>query len=84
MLDQLSCGERLQLMKFVCSFAWADLRIQPEERAFVQRMVSRLELDSDEVEGWLDVPPSPESIDPTMISPGHRKLFLEAIEGDSR
>ncbi len=84
MLDQLDREERLQLMKFVCSFAWADLRIRPEERAFVQRTVRLLQLDSAEraaVEGWLEVPPSPESIDPTSISPTHRKLFLAAIEG---
>ena len=84
MLDELGRNERLQLMKFVCSFAWADLRIRPEERAFVQRTVRRLQLDSAEraaVEGWLAVPPSPESIDPTSISPTHRKLFLAAIEG---
>ena len=83
-LDQLNREERLQLMRFVCSFAWADLRIQPEERAFVQRIVRRLELDAAEqaaVERWLEVPPSPESVDPTLIPPAHRKLFLEAIEG---
>lgn len=80
-LDRL---ERMQLMKFVCSFAWADLEVRPEERRFVTRMVGRLELDADErsrVEGWLQVPPSPESIDPTAIPLAHRRLFIEAIEG---
>ena len=57
MLGQLDRAERLRLMKFVCSFAWADLEIRPEERAFVARLVRRLELDPDErrrVESWLE------------------------------
>lgn len=84
MFDALDRGERLRLMKFVCSFAWADLEIRPEEREFVGRMVARLELNADEatrVEGWLSVPPAPESIDPTLVPNEHRKAFLEAIEG---
>jgi hypothetical protein len=46
--------------------------------------VRRLDLDDDErtrVEGWLAVPPSPESVDPTLIPLSHKKIFLEAIEG---
>ncbi len=84
MLDQLDRDERLRLMKFVCSFAWADLKIRPEERAFVARMIGRLELDNEErrqVEAWLKMPPSPEDIDPTTIPLAHRKIFLESIEG---
>ncbi len=84
MLDQLGNDERLRLMKFVCSFAWADLKIRPEERAFVARMIGRLELDNEErrqVEAWLRMPPSPEGIDPTTIPLAHRKTFIESIEG---
>ncbi|TDJ09586.1 MAG: TerB family tellurite resistance protein [Deltaproteobacteria bacterium] len=84
MLDQLGRDDRLRLMKFVCSFAWADLKIRPEERAFVTRMIGRLELDSEErrqVEAWLKMPPSPEGIDPTTIPLAHRKTFVECIEG---
>ena len=84
MLDQLGRDERLRLMKFVCSFAWADLKIRPEERAFVARMIGRLELDNEErrqVEAWLKIPPSPEGIDPTTIPLTHRKTFIESIEG---
>ena len=83
-LDRLDRSERLQLMKFVCSFAWADLEIRPEERNFVADLVQRLELDGDEagqVSGWLKLPPSPESVDPTEIPIAHRRIFLEAIEG---
>ncbi len=84
MLDQLGRDERLRLMKFVCSFAWADLKIRPEERAFVARMIGRLELDNEEqrqVEAWLKMPPSPEGIDPTTVPLAHRKTFIESIEG---
>ena len=48
MLSDLSSQDRLRLMKFVCSFAWADLEIRPEERVFVAQMVRRLELEEPE------------------------------------
>ncbi len=84
MLEKLTRKERLRLMKFICSFAWADLEVRPEERTFTARMVARLGLDAEEskqVEEWLRVPPSPESVDPTLVPMEHRKLFLESIEG---
>jgi hypothetical protein len=82
--DGLDRSERLQLMKFVCSFAWADLEVRPEERDFVARLIRRLSLEVDEarqVEGWLRLPPRPESVDPTEIPVEHRRLFLREIEG---
>ena len=81
MLEKISHEDRLQLMRFVCSFAWADLDVQPEERAFVRRLVERLHLDEREraqVSRWLDVPPRPEDVDPQDVPPEHRRLFLEA------
>jgi uncharacterized tellurite resistance protein B-like protein len=84
MLDQLDRAERMRLMKFVCSFAWADLEVSPAERAFIARLMRGLELDRDEeirVHQWLDVPPAPEGLDPTDIPSEHRRFFLEAIEG---
>jgi uncharacterized tellurite resistance protein B-like protein len=72
--------DRLRLMKFVCSFAWADLRVADLERQFVHRMVRKLELRDDEaqlVEGWLELPPTPEEVDPAEIPAEHRQLFLE-------
>ena len=74
----------MRLMKFVCSFAWADLEVNARERAFVADLLRRLELDSlegAEVEGWLAVPPRPESVDPTTIPVAHREIFLAAIRG---
>lgn len=84
MLQDLAPEARLTLMKFVCSFAWADLEIRDEEREFVARLVRRLDLGSEErkrVDGWLELPPPPESVDPTRIPVEHRQVFVEAIRG---
>ncbi len=84
MLEDLDGAARMRLMKFVCSFAWADLEVNAKERAFVADMLRRLEFDAlerAEVEGWLAVPPSPENIDPTTIPVVHREIFLAAIQG---
>jgi len=84
MLKNLDRQERMRLMKFVCSFAWADLEIQDAERDFVRRMTRRLELDEaeqKEVETWLEVPPPPEEVDPANVPLEHREIFLETIRG---
>ncbi len=82
MLRQLDREERLRLMKFVCSFAWADLEIQDEERTFVNKMIERLELEDDreQVLRWLKHPPAPEEVDPTRVPAAHRALFVSAVE----
>ena len=83
MLEKLSREERLQLMRFVCSFAWADLEIRPEERDFIIMMITRLELDEDDtaqVAQWLQVPPPVDDLDPEDIPREHRKLFLDAAK----
>jgi hypothetical protein len=84
MLDQLDRRDRLRLVKFVCSFAWADFEVQPEERVFIGRLMRRLELGEDEdlkVQQWLDRPPRLEGLDPTSIPASHRRVFVDAIEG---
>jgi len=83
MLIDMLPADRLRLIKFVCSFAWADLEVRPEEKAFVRDLVVRLQLDPHELaqaEQWLVVPPSPESVDPTEIPREHRQMFLDAID----
>ncbi len=80
MLTSLDREERLRLMKFVCSFAWADLEIQDEERGFVGRLIEQLELDEEEatqVKQWLVVPPRAEELDPADVPQAHRELFLD-------
>jgi uncharacterized tellurite resistance protein B-like protein len=73
--------DRLRLMKFVCSFAWADLEIQDEERDFVGAMIKHLELEDERplIEGWLRHPPPAEEVDPTDVPREHRELFLDAV-----
>lgn len=82
-MQKLSKQDRMRLMKFICSFVWADLEVKDTERAFVAKTAKKLKLDTDElkqVEGWLQVPPRPEEVDPTRIPKEHRKLFLDAVK----
>lgn len=81
MPKSLNRDDRLRLMKFVCSFAWADLEVRDEERDFVAKLVRSLELDEDEaaqVEKWLQVPPRAEELDPNEIPREHREIFLRS------
>ena len=82
-LQDLSRRERLLLMRFVCSFAWADLEVQREERELVAELIRRLEFDRDErrqILAWLELPPAPESVDPALVPRAHRLKFLRAVE----
>ena len=81
-MKHLSKDERLQLMKFVCSFAWADLHVRSSERNMVTKLVKKLKLGADEkkqVEEWLKVPPRAEEVDPNSVPRTHRTLFLETV-----
>ena len=63
MLNELDRADRLQLMKFVCSFAWADLEIHRKERAFVRDLVQRLEFELEDTGSvW-----ATEVIDPAIL-----------------
>jgi len=79
-LKNLSKEDRLRLMRFVCSFAWADLHVHEKERAFVHKLVKKMQLNKSEakqVDRWLKVPPRPEEVDPAEVPHAHRELFLE-------
>jgi len=68
-------------MRFVCSFAWADLRVSDEERQLIRQMILRLHLDDIErkmVESWLEVPPTADELDPNQVPRAHRDQFLAA------
>jgi len=78
-LSRLSPADRMQLMRFVCSFAWADLRVHERERALIKKMVRALHLDAREkaqVERWLSSPPE---ADPAAVPSAHRQLFIDAV-----
>jgi hypothetical protein len=83
-MSEFSRADRLRLVRFLCSFAWADLEVRNEERVFVKRVVQQLQLNDEDqakVQGWLSVPPSPELVDPMRVPKAHRKVFLDSIEG---
>ena len=70
------------LLRFVCAFAWTDLEIRDSERRFVKRLTLRLKLDPDDrrqVEEWLSIAPSPQSVDPARVPQEHRRAFIEAV-----
>ena len=80
-LTKLSAEEKLRLVKFVCSFAWADLQVDESERVFVRGLVEKMGLGQDElelVEQWLVSPPVEDDLDPNQIPADHRQLFLDA------
>jgi uncharacterized tellurite resistance protein B-like protein len=82
MFEQLSREHRLLLLRFVCAFAWTDLRIQEGERRFVERLMDRLQLspeDRAEALGYLHVAPSPESVSPKLVPLEHRRIFVDAV-----
>ncbi len=81
-LNALSRAERLQLLRFVTSFAWADLSVSDAERAFIHRLVTRLHLDAEEsrqVEAWIKLPPPPDEVDPTTVLREHRQIFITTV-----
>ena len=79
-IADLDREDRLRLMKFVCSFAWADLEVQDGEKRVVERLIKTLELDADReiINRWLRSPPPPEEVDPTRVPRAHRALLLDA------
>jgi hypothetical protein len=88
---ELAPADRLNLLRFVCSFVWTDLKVTQQERDLVMRIVGMLHLGEAEVRqvaAWLKVPPPPEDVDPTRVPRAHRELFLQAarlaVEADGR
>ena len=82
--QDLDREDRLRLVRFVCSFAWADLELQDEEKGFVHKLLEQLDLTEAEqakAEAWLKLPPPPEEVDPTDIPVEHRQLFLQSVMG---
>lgn len=82
-LGRLTRSERLQLIKFVCAAAWSDLEVNRTETTYILSLALRLGLPDDEVQqvrAWLETPPAAEEVDPNLIPPEHRALFLEAVE----
>ncbi len=82
-LGELDRDERMLLLRFVCSFAWADDEVKPDERELIARLCGRLQLEPEErdrVVQWLEAPPPPESVDPALVPEAHHVSFLRAVE----
>ena len=80
---KMNDSERMNLMRFVCSFVWTDLNVAQAERDLVMRIAGRLALTNAEVKQvaqWLAVPPEAEDVDPSSVPREHRQLFLQAAE----
>jgi len=78
-LLRLSSEERLRLVRFLCSFAWADLDAADREKDFVRVLTRKMGVTPEEslqVEEWLAFPPDPDTVDPTEIPPEHKQVFL--------
>ena len=81
-LLRLTPDERMRLLRFVCSFAWADLEVTDTEKAFVKRLVAKMPITPEEIEQvdeWLEFPPDPDSVDPTDIPPEHKQVYLAQV-----
>jgi uncharacterized membrane protein YebE (DUF533 family) len=81
-LQDLNSKDRRRLLRFVCSFAWADLEVVDSERAMLGRLIKKMGLDDEEAEevaGWIARPPDPDMIDPQDIPSAHRQLFLDTV-----
>ena len=82
MLENLADDDKLRLLRFLCSFAWADLNVGVPERKLVVDLIRRFGLRAEDAAmaaGWLDHPPNEDDIDPTDIPREHRQLVLDAV-----
>lgn len=80
---KIDAAARRNLMKFVCSFVWTDLKVHQAERDLVMRIAGHLGLSDAEVEEvkeWLATPPRAEELDPTTIPREHKEMFLSVVE----
>jgi uncharacterized membrane protein YebE (DUF533 family) len=82
MLDKIDKTTRLRLLRVVAAAAWVDGEVDERERAFVEKLLTRLPLGEDErktVRGYLDVPPHPAEVDPGKIPREHRELLMSLV-----
>jgi uncharacterized membrane protein YebE (DUF533 family) len=82
MLDLIDKTTRLRLLRIVAAAAWVDGQVDDRERAFVEKLLTRLPLGDDErkaVRGYLDTPPHPAEVDPNKIPREHRETLMSLV-----
>ncbi|MEM9074597.1 MAG: TerB family tellurite resistance protein [Myxococcota bacterium] len=78
--DDLSSDDRKQLLKLVCSFAWLDHEVQPEERTFIKKLIEQMNLDEEDRRDaffWLENKVNAEELGSIDVPAAHRQLFVE-------
>ena len=78
--------EKIQIMQFICAFAWADFKVVAEERAMINRLSANLKLNEhelSEVKAMLTHPPHPDDIDPLSIPEHLKEYILSAVQAIS-
>jgi uncharacterized tellurite resistance protein B-like protein len=79
-VDGLTEDERVDLMRFLCSFAWVDGEVQAQERTVLERVLGGLGLSTEaraKASAWLFAPPDMEGFDFGAITPDKRGLFID-------
>lgn len=82
MLDKIDRATRLRLLRIVAAAAWVDGEVEDRERAFVEKLLTKIPMDEDDrktVRGYLDRPPHPAEVDPTKIPREHRETLMGLI-----
>jgi len=78
--DDLTEAERIELMRFMCSFAWADGEVQAGERVVLERVLNSLNLNPDDrakAETWLSEAPDMTAFDFAAIPAKTRGVFVD-------
>lgn len=80
-IASLNRHTREQLLQLACVAAWSDTIVVPAEREVVLDLVHQLALGKEgeaQAKRWLDG--APPWFDPQTVEPGHRQLFLDALQ----
>jgi hypothetical protein len=86
----LSKHDKRKILGLAASAVWADLEVDPRERAFLLDLAYELEIEDalGEIDALARRPPLPEDVDPTVFAPAvadaARQAVLRAIAADGR
>ena len=80
--SDLSTEDRRKLLRLVCSFAWVDHDVDPDERKFILKLIERMdlsELDRRDAIAWLDEQVTAEELAGAVhdVPDAHKRLFVD-------